>query len=75
MHPLFDIIKFMKILTWQPRHDKKLTLVELSKLTGISKTTLNEIENGNRMPNMLQMEKLAQAFDMRISDLYESEFK
>lgn len=65
----------MKILTWQPRHDKKLTLVKLSALTGISKTTLNEIENGNRMPNMLQMEKIAQALDMRISDLYESEFK
>ncbi len=65
----------MKILTWQPRHDKKLTLAELSKLTGISKTTLNEIENENRMPNMLQMEKIAQALEMRISDLYESEYK
>lgn len=65
----------MKILTWQPRHDQKLTLAELSELTGISKTTLNEIENHNRMPNMLQMEKIAQALGMRISDLYESEFK
>lgn len=65
----------MKILTWQPRHDKELTLVELSRLTGISKTTLNEIENENRIPNMLQMEKIAKALDMKISDLYESEFK
>lgn len=35
----------MKILTWQARNSKKVTLVKLSKMTGISKSTLNNIEN------------------------------
>lgn len=65
----------MKILTWKARHDKKLTLHQLAELSGISKTTLNEIENERRMPNIIQLEKIAQALGVRISDLYESEYK
>ena len=65
----------MKILTWQARIRKNITLVKLSKLTGIGKSTLNNIENEKTSPTMNQMEAIAKALDMKISDLYESPHK
>ncbi|WP_367279925.1 helix-turn-helix domain-containing protein [Bacteroides sp.] len=65
----------MKILTWQARNDKNVTLVRLSQKTGISKSTLNNIENGRVHPTIKQLEAIAKALEMRISDLYDSEYK
>ena len=64
----------MKILTWQARN-KNITLVKLSSKTGISKSTLNNIENGRVFPTILQLESIARALDVKISDLYDSEYK
>lgn len=65
----------MKILIWQARRDKKITLVELSKRSGVGKSTINNIENGKTSPTMVQMERIARALEMKISDLYESDIK
>ncbi len=65
----------MKILTWQVRNRKKVTLVELSKLAGISKSTLNNIDNEKVSPIIKQLEAIAKALDVRINDLYESPYK
>lgn len=65
----------MKILTWQVRSRKKVTLVELSRLTGISKSTLNNIDNYRVSPTMNQMEAIAKGLGCKISDLYESQYK
>lgn len=65
----------MDILTWQARNNKNITLVQLSKLTGIGKSTLNNIENGKVSPTIKQLEVIAKALDVRISDLYESQYK
>ena len=65
----------MEIRIWHARNNKKLTLKQLQDLTGISKTTLNDIENGKNSPTLDQLEKVAKAMNMRISDLYISEYK
>lgn len=65
----------MEILTWQARNHKKVTLVKLSDLTGVSKSTLNNIENGRVSPTIKQLEAIAKALEVRISDLYESQYK
>ena len=65
----------MEILTWQARHDKNITLIKLSGLTGISKSTLNNIENGKVSPTINQLEAIAKALSVKISDLYESQYK
>ena len=65
----------MKLLLLGILREKKITLVQLAELTGISKTTLNEFENERRMPNLEQLERIAMALDMRMSDLYESDYK
>ncbi len=65
----------MQILTWQARHAHNLSLVALAKKSGISKSALCNIENGKTSPTLNQLEKIAKALDMRISDLYESDYK
>lgn len=65
----------MRILLWHKRMEKQLTLIQLSKLTDISKTTLNDIENERCSPTMFQMEKIAKALHIRITDLYDSDYK
>lgn len=44
-------------------------------MTGISKSTLNNIENGKTSPTLHQLELIAKALNIKISDLYESEYK
>lgn len=65
----------MKILVWNVRNEKGVSLRELSKLTGIGKSTLQRLENGEVYPRMDAMEKIAIALDVKISDLYESDYK
>ena len=65
----------MKILTWQARNNKKVTLVKLSKITGISKSTLNNIENEKVSPTIAELEAIAKALNMKITDLFESDYK
>ncbi len=65
----------MKILTWNARQNKNLTLSELSHLTGLSKSTLNNIENESTSPTIEQLETIPKALDTRITDLFESEHK
>lgn len=65
----------MEVLTWKARIKKNLTLKQLEALTGIGKTTLNNIENGLTSPTLQQLELIAAALDTRISNLYESDYK
>lgn len=65
----------MKILTWQARIEKHLTLIQLAAMTGISKSTLNNIENGRTSPTLDQLDAIAKALDVRITDLFEAERK
>ncbi|MDD2981726.1 MAG: helix-turn-helix transcriptional regulator [Hespellia sp.] len=65
----------MEILTWQARTTKHLTLKQLEQLSGISKTSLNDIENGKISPTLYQLEQIAKALDVKITELFSSEYK
>ena len=65
----------VRILLWQVRANKGLTLRQLEELTGISRATLNNIENGKVSPQLDYLEKIAIAMDVRITDLFESDYK
>ena len=49
---------------WDARVKKKLTLRQLSKMTGITKSTLNNIENNRVDPKLSQLAKIAQALEV-----------
>lgn len=65
----------MKILLWNIRAEKKITLKELASVSGISKSSIHRIETGAVSPTMETMERLARAMHMKITDLFESEYK
>lgn len=65
----------MKILIWNVRTEKGYTLLELSKKSGIGKSTINNIENGKVSPTLFQPEMIAIAMNVRITDLFDSEYK
>ena len=48
----------MEILTWQARTKRGLSLRQLEALTGISRTTLNNIENGMVSPTLQELESI-----------------
>ena len=64
------IIKLCEIRT-----AKGLKLEAVAAVTGVSKSTLNNIENGKTSPTLANLEKVAKGLGCRISDLYESEYK
>lgn len=65
----------VEVLTWQVRQRRGLTLRQLEELTGIGKTTLNNIENGLVSPTLNQVEAIARALGVNMSDLYTSDIK
>ena len=65
----------MKILVWQIRTAKRITLVELAKRSGIGKSTINNIENEKVSPTLMQLESLAAALEVHRTDLFESDWK
>ena len=65
----------MQIRLWEMRTAKGLTLMELAKKSGIGKSTLNNIENGKVSPTLFQLETIAIALEVRITDLFESEYR
>ncbi len=65
----------MVVLTWQARSNKSITLIKLAELTGISKSALNNIENEKVSPTLDELEAIAKALDVRITDLFDSEYK
>lgn len=63
------------IKLWEIRTVKGLKLEAVAAVTGVSKSTLNNIENGKTSPTLANLEKIAKGVGCRISDLYESEYK
>lgn len=65
----------MEVLTWQARTKKGVTLVQLAELTGLGKSTLNNIENAKTSPTLIELEAIAKALGTRITDLFDSDYK
>lgn len=60
----------MVILLWQIRNERKLTLKQLSELTGVSVSEINAIENQRVSPKLETLAMLAKGLGCKISDLY-----
>ena len=65
----------MHILVWNMRKYRRMTLVGLAEKSGISKTTLNNIENEKVWPTILQLEQIAKALHVHINELFESPYR
>ncbi|MCH1984192.1 helix-turn-helix domain-containing protein [Ruminococcus sp. OA3] len=65
----------MKILLGDIMYKNNLTTRQVSIMTGIPKSTINKIVNGKVSPRLDTLEAIAQGLNVRISDLYESNYK
>ena len=65
----------MKILLDKIMYDKNLSIRQLSIITGIPKSTISDIASGKTMPRIDTLETIAKGLKVRISDLYESDYK
>ncbi len=65
----------MKLKIREVRKKRKLTQIELAKLTGISKSSISRYEREEIWPDMLEMEWIALAMSVKITDLFDSKVK
>ncbi len=60
------------LLYWR-RREKEYSLRELERITGISRATLNRIENDEKSPTLFELEVIAQALECTVFDLFKVE--
>ena len=65
----------MKIRIWDERSAKGMSIRELAEKAHVPRSTLSRIENEEISPRIDVLKKIAIALDVRISDLYESDYK
>ncbi len=61
----------MTYKVWQLRTAKGYSLRELEEISGVSKTTINNIENGKANPTIETLRLLAKALNVELSALFE----
>ena len=65
----------MKILLDKIMHEKNLSVRQVSIMTGVPKSTVNRIMNGDVSPTADTLETLAKSLKIHITDLIESPYK
>lgn len=65
----------MKILLTNIMYEKKLSIRQVSKMTGVPTSSLNDIMNEKSSPRLDTLEQIAKGLKVRIQDLYESPYK
>jgi transcriptional regulator with XRE-family HTH domain len=65
----------VEILVWQIRDKRGMSLRKLERMTGISKSTLHNIENKRKSPTLDELELIAKALKCAMTDLYESDME
>ena len=64
----------MVITLLQVRARLGLTLEQTAALSGLSKSTVSNIENGKVNPKFTQIEALAKGLQVKISDIVQSDY-
>lgn len=65
----------MRILLGDYMYEHNLTSRQVEIMTGVPKSTINRIANEQVIPRLDVLEQLAKGLKIKISDLYESDFK
>lgn len=55
------------IVIHQIREEKGLTQVELAELSGVNQANISRIENGERLPNIYTLQKIANSLGMQLA--------
>lgn len=61
----------IKILVYERRTEKKLSLEALERICGVSNSQINNIENEKQSPTLHTLELIARGLDCKVKDLFE----
>ena len=56
-------------------YDKNLSVRQVSIMTGVSKSKINRIVNGQVSPTLDTVEQLAKGLHLKVTDLFESDIQ
>lgn len=62
----------MELRIWEIRRSKNLSIRELEELSGVSKSTINRLENNKFPPSILSLEKIASALECSVKELFKN---
>lgn len=65
----------MKILLQEIMRSKNLTVRQVSIMTGVPKSTIEDIANDRTSPRIKVLEELAKGLNVHITDLFDSPYK
>ena len=65
----------MKILLQEIMRSKSLTVRQVSIMTGVPQSTIEDIANDRTFPRINTLESLAKGLNVRITDLFDSPYK
>ena len=65
----------MKILLQEIMRSKNLTVRQVSIMTGVPKSTIDDIANDRTSPLINVLEELAKGLNVHITDLFDSPYK
>jgi transcriptional regulator with XRE-family HTH domain len=57
------------------RWERNITLRELSKLSGVSHTEIDMIENGKRYPNQLILLKISKGLNLAVNEVFNLDWR
>lgn len=60
----------IEIKLWEIRKDKNISLRDLEKKTGIGRSTLNRIENGQTSPTLEEIGMIAESLGVHPNELF-----
>ena len=56
-------------------YDKNLSVRQVSIMTGVSKSTINRIVNGQVSPTLDTVEQLEKGLHLKVTDIFESDIQ
>ncbi len=65
----------MRILLGDYMYKNNLTSRQVEIMTGVPKSTVNRITNGQTIPRLDTLEQIAKGLKIKITDLYESDYQ
>ena len=65
----------MKVLLGEILYKRKISYGQLSIMTGIPKSSISDMCNGVSVPRLDALENIAKALGMKMTDLFESDYK
>ena len=70
-----DVLTLAKILLKEILRKRRISYRQAEYMTGIIKSALQSIAEGNKSPSLDTMEQIAEGLHIKITDIFDSKYK